>query len=88
MISTGGSHVPSCRRFCSCPHDFDANSVQLEEFREYAADHYPGDEVKEYVDLVSGTVEGGSDQYRTFRDAIADGDVGRVVVHELSRLPC
>lgn len=59
---------------------------QLAELQEYAADHYPDAETEEYVDLMSGTIEGGGEQYRALRDAIADGAVNRVVVHELSRL--
>jgi len=59
---------------------------QLDELREFAREEYPDDDVEEYVDLVSGTVEGGGEQYQALRDAIADGAVDRVVVHELSRL--
>jgi DNA invertase Pin-like site-specific DNA recombinase len=59
---------------------------QLQELRDFAREEYPDAAVDEYVDLVSGTVEGGGEQYQALRDAIADGEVDLVVVHELSRL--
>lgn len=59
---------------------------QLDELREFARDEHPDAHVDEYVDLVSGTVEGLGEQYQLLRAAIADGEVDLVVVHELSRL--
>ena len=59
---------------------------QLEEIREYVATEYPEAETEEFVDIITGTAEDGGDEYQRMKQAIEDGEIDLVVVHELSRL--
>lgn len=59
---------------------------QLEEIREYVATEHPDAETEEFVDIITGTAEDGGEEYQRMKQAIEDGEIDLVVVHELSRL--
>ena len=59
---------------------------QINDLREYVNKEYPNPTISEYVELVSGTVEGGGQQYQQLNTDIENGNIDAVVVHELSRL--
>jgi DNA invertase Pin-like site-specific DNA recombinase len=59
---------------------------QLKEIREYVATEHPDAETEEFVDIITGTAQDGGEEYRRMRQAIEDGEIDLVVVHELSRL--
>lgn len=59
---------------------------QLEEIRDYVATEYPDAETEKFVDIITGTAEKGGEEYQRMNQAIEDGEIDLVVVHELSRL--
>lgn len=59
---------------------------QLNELRGYVTAEYPEATVNEYVEVVSGTVEGGGEEYKNLKTDVEKGEIDLVVVHELSRL--
>lgn len=59
---------------------------QVEELEDFVEREYPGAELERFVDVISGTTEGGGDEYQRLRETIAAEEIGVVVVHELSRL--
>ena len=61
-------------------------SRQLRELTDFAEREYPGAEIAEFVDVISGTDTDSADEYQALRDEIADGGIDAVVVDEISRL--
>lgn len=61
-------------------------SRQLNELRAFADREYPDAEVREFVDVVSGTATDDADQYQALREAIGGEAIDAVVVDEISRL--
>jgi DNA invertase Pin-like site-specific DNA recombinase len=59
---------------------------QVDELREFVADHYPDADTREYMDIVSGGTRAGREEYDRLRADVAAGSVDRVVVDEISRL--
>ena len=59
---------------------------QIRELEEFVAEEYPDASVERFADIISGTDGEGGAEYRRLREAVADGEVDIVVVHELSRL--
>ena len=59
---------------------------QIRELEEFVGEEYPDASVERFADIISGTDDKGGVEYHRLREAIADGEVDIVVVHELSRL--
>lgn len=59
---------------------------QLSELREYVERAYPDHDVREFVDVVSGTDTDDADEYTRLTAAVERGEISRVVVDEISRL--
>ncbi|VTT86170.1 resolvase [Halorubrum sp. DM2] len=59
---------------------------QIRELEEFVSEEYPDASVERFADVISETDDEGGAEYRQLREAIADGEIGAVVVHELSRL--
>ena len=59
---------------------------QIHELEDFVADEYPDATIDRFADIISGTDNEGGTEYRRLREAIADGEVDVVIVHELSRL--
>jgi len=59
---------------------------QVRELESFVEREYPDADLERYVDIISGTTEGGGEEYQKLRGDIAANELGTVVVHELSRL--
>jgi DNA invertase Pin-like site-specific DNA recombinase len=59
---------------------------QIRELEEFVGEEYPDASVERFADIISGTDDEGGVEYHRLREAIADGEIDVVVVHELSRL--
>jgi len=59
---------------------------QVRELESFVDREYPDADLERYVDIISGTTDGGGKKYQRLRDDIAVDELGTVVVHELSRL--
>jgi len=59
---------------------------QIRELEECVGEEYPDATVERFADIISGTDDEDGVEYYRLREAIADGEVDVVVVHELSRL--
>jgi len=59
---------------------------QIRELEEFVGKEYPDASVERFADVISGTDDKGVVEYHRPREAVADGEVDVVVVHELSRL--
>jgi len=59
---------------------------QIRDLEEFVDKEYPDASVERFADIISGTNDEGGAEYRRLREAIADGGIEVVVVHELSRL--
>jgi DNA invertase Pin-like site-specific DNA recombinase len=59
---------------------------QVRELESFVDREYPDADLERYVDIISGTTDGGGKEYQRLRDDIAVDELGTVVVHELSRL--
>lgn len=59
---------------------------QVSELEEFVDREYPNAGKHRFVDIISGTTEGGGDEYQRLRDSIEAGEIDVVVLHELSRL--
>jgi DNA invertase Pin-like site-specific DNA recombinase len=59
---------------------------QVRELESFVEREYPDADLERYVDIISGTTEGGGEEYQRLREDIAADELGTVVVHELSRL--
>ncbi|PHQ38195.1 resolvase [Halorubrum persicum] len=59
---------------------------QIRELEGFIGEEYPDASVERFADIISGTDDEGGVEYHRLREAIADGEVDVVVVHELSRL--
>jgi len=59
---------------------------QIRELEEFVGEEYPDASVERFADIISGTDDEGGVDYHRLREAIADGEVDIVAVHELSRL--
>ena len=59
---------------------------QIHELEDFVADEYPDATIDRFADIISGSDSEGGTEYRRLREAIADGEVDVVIVHELSRL--
>ncbi|QAU14197.1 recombinase family protein [Halorubrum sp. BOL3-1] len=59
---------------------------QIRELKEFVAEEYPDASVERFADIISGTGDEGGAEYRRLREAITDGELDVVIVHELSRL--
>lgn len=59
---------------------------QVRELESFVDNKYPEATLERFVDIISGTTEGGGKEYQRLRETIAAGEIDVVVVHELSRL--
>lgn len=59
---------------------------QIDELHDFVEQNYPEASTHEYVDIISGGMEGGGEEYRRLREDISSSEIDLVVVHELSRL--
>jgi len=59
---------------------------QVRELESFVEREYPDADLERYVDIISGTTEGGGEEYQRLREDIAADELGTVIVHELSRL--
>jgi len=59
---------------------------QISDLEEFVDREYPDAEQQRFVDIISGTTEGGGEEYQRLRDCIEAGEIDVVVLHELSRL--
>ena len=59
---------------------------QVRELESFVEREYPDADLERYVDIISGTTQGGGQEYQRLRQDIATGELGTVIVHELSRL--
>jgi len=59
---------------------------QVRELESFVEREYPDADLERYVDIIYGTTQGGGQEYQRLRQDIATGELGTVIVHELSRL--
>ena len=78
--------MPHVALYARVSTDRQDHQRQIRELEEYIAEEYPDASVGRFADIISGTDDEGGTEYRRLREAIADGEVDVVVVHELSRL--
>lgn len=65
--------------------DLQDHGLQIHRIKEFVVKKYLDAGIEKITDIISGTEEGGA-EYHRFREAIADGEIDVVVVHELSGL--
>ncbi len=59
---------------------------QVRELESFVEREYHDADLERYVDIISGSIDGGGQEYQRLRQDIATGELSTVIVHELSRL--
>ena len=77
------THIALYARVSTDRQDHDR---QIRELKEFVGEEYPDASVERFTDIISGTDDEGGVEYHRLREAITDGEVDIIVVHELARL--